>query len=358
MSGGSSARAPWSFQAQRARWRIARAARRRLGLEKTVYVDQRTDEYRGYWSQAAAALGGALIELTPQFWEVRLDGRRTRIAGHLVQADDPVTLELAGDKGFCNEIARAAGVPVPDFAVFGTGAGDLRRASAWVQREPGYYVVKPVRGSAAAIGVTTGVHSAGGLVEAAALASLAGSDLMVQQMAGGEICRLLFLGGEMVHAVRRRGVRVRGDGQSSVRQLVERSGISLSPGDPDVAVTLACQGMQLASRPAEGQRVVVRGQPLTERGAREVRTIYDETITDLLAPELVAEVERIVRALGSELAGVDVMTPDVGASLAAAGGSFIEINTTPGLHHHFVPDDPEGGPRTARRIIQYLTRST
>ena len=49
------------------------------------------------------------------------------------------------------------------------------------------------------------------------------------------------------------------------------------------------------------------------------------------------EVASLLVALGSQFAGVDLLTNDPTRTLAESGGVFLEINTTPGLHHHCTP---------------------
>ena len=315
---------------------LAREGRRVLGMTRTVYVDQRVDEYRGYWEGAVRLLGGELADVAPGIWEARLDGRRTRVAGHVVQADDPVTLRVAGDKALCLRLAREAGVRVPDHLAFGLGT--LARAQRKVASDGGLWVVKPARGSSSGVGITTGVRTAAQVEDAAVLASLFSPDLLLERMVPGESCRLLYLEGELLHAVRRRGVRVTGDGRTPLRRLSAERGLGPVLADPASAETLAAQGLGPGSVPEAGREVVLRGIPAVPGAGREMRTVYDETVTDRVHPALAAALGRVVRRLGSRFAGVDVVTLDPGAPLEDTGGAFLEINTTPGIHHHYHTD--------------------
>ncbi len=334
---------------RRAGVRAGRAARRALGLDRTVYVDQRVGEYRGYWSAAAALLGARFTDLAPGLWEVELDGRRTRIAGHVVGADDPVTLRVAGDKALCHRMAADAGVPVPEHRVY--GAEELAALRARVAADPGPWVVKPVRGSASALGVTTGVRTPRGAASAAVLASLQCPEVMLERMVPGESCRLLYLDGELLHAARRRGVRVVGDGRSTVAGLAAAAGAAPVLRDPMTPVTLAAQGLRPASVPAAGRAVLLHGVP-PGGGGRELRTVYDESITPLVAPETARALGAVVRALGSRLAGVDLVTVDPAGPLAAS--AFIEINTTPGIHHHYHTAEERREHPVAVRVLRAL----
>ena len=331
---------------------LAREGRRALGLDRTVYVDQRLDEYRGYWRAAAERTGAEFVPLSAALWEVRMGGRRTRISGYVVQADDPVTLRLAGDKALCLRMAADAGVPVPAHHVFTLGTLDEARRR--VREDAGPWVVKPVRGSSSGLGVTTGITTVREVESAAVRASLHGPDLLLERMVPGESCRLLYLDGELVHAARRRGVRVTGDGRTNVRELARAAGLRPLLSDALVHHTVAAQGTSFNAVPDAGREVLLRGVPLVAEPRRELRTVYDETITPLVHPATAAALAEVVRAVGSRFAGVDVVTADPSRPLAETGGAFIEINTTPGIHHHYHTDDERRTHPVAVRVLRRL----
>lgn len=331
---------------------LAREGRRSLGLDRTVYVDQRLDEYRAYWRAAAERIGAELVPLSASLWEVRLGDRRTRISGYVVQADDPVTLRLAGDKALCLRMAADAGVPVPPHHAFSLDA--LDRARCIVAEEPGPWVVKPVRGSSSGLGVTTGIDAPRAVEAAAVRASLHCPDLLLERMVPGESCRLLYLDGALIHAVRRRGVRLAADGKHSVRELACAAGLARLLADPIVPDTLAAQGLTADDVPPADASVLLRGIPLVAEPRRELRTVYDETITDRIHPATAAALAEVVRRVGSRFAGVDVVTADPSRPLAQAGGAFIEINTTPGIHHHYHTDDERRTHPVAVRVLRRL----
>lgn len=326
--------------------RIRRAVAHRIRGAKTVYVTARREEYRAYWEAAARALGAEFAPLTDRVWEIRKNGRATRVSSWVTQCDDPVILRLAGDKAYCYGVAAALDVPVPDHVV--VRPPDLAPALALLRRRAAPVVVKPLKGSASGQGITTHVTSDSALREAAVLASLYDDEILVEQLVAAESCRLLFLGGRLLSAVRRRGVRVTGDGRRTVAALLAGAGVARPAQDPVVLTTLAHQGRSVDDVPAAGEVVLGRNLPAPVTDREELRTVYDEDITTLIAPELAAELARVVMAVGSEFAGVDILTNDPGLPLAAAGGTFLEINTTPGLHHHYVSvDQLERGPAVA-----------
>jgi cyanophycin synthetase len=306
------------------------------------------------WRAAAEAMGASFSELADDVWEVEHHGRKTRMLGHQVELDNPVTLDLAGRKGFVLQLLAAHGLPVPDHLSF--GLGELEDAYAFLERHPRGCVIKPEEGTSSGKGVTTHVTTRPQARRAALLASLFGSRLLVEPMIAGESCRALVLHGRMIHAVRRRGLRVTGDGQSTVAELVAAHSDSakrrraLEPG-PACRFTLDAQGLSLDSVPAAERAVLVAASANHRRV--EVRTIYDEDITGRVCPRLRETVEAAARALGCELAGVDFLTTDISVPLEESGGRIDEINTTPGLHHHY-DSATETHPPAATEVLNAL----
>lgn len=336
------------------RWRLAihHAVQRLLRAQSTTYADGRIDEYRTYWQEAASRLSADFSALGDSVWEVRLNGRRTRLLNYLAQIDDPVTLELGGDKVFGYQVAQAAGVPIPEHVALPAARVDL--ALGHMSRCQGPLVIKPGSGSSAGMGVTTNVRTPAQVLEAWALASLYASTIIVERMIFGESCRLLYLDGNLIHAVRRRGLRFRGDGRSTIAELLVTNGQARLRDDSIVAATLAAQGLTVGSIVPAGDDCVVSTIPVAHRGQQELRTVYNESITSSIGSDLLDEGRRVVSGLGSAFAGVDVVTNDPSRSLEASGGAFLEVNTTPGLHHHYLAPEDFGDNSVAVQVLRHL----
>lgn len=326
--------------------RILRSLRSHLGLERTRYIDQRVEEYRTYWEDAALALSVDFEALSESIWELRRDGVRTRVAHYVTEFDDPVTLRLAGDKALIYRMAEAEGVSVPEHVLVGTGT--LQDAVNFLHRSNGPCVVKPARDTSSGLGVTTYVFSQNELEWAIARASIFCSDVIVESVVPGESYRLLFLEGRMINAVKRRGTRVSGDGVGTVRELVAQS--YGEPLDSIADLTLGAQGLSGDTVPPQGASVLVRGLPSREARKRDLRTVYDEEMTGSISSDLVMELQPLVARAGASFAGVDVITVDPTVPLGQAGGALIEINTTPGIHHHNIPG-AAGGTFTVAEVV-------
>jgi cyanophycin synthetase len=335
---------------ERLRLRASRTVRARLGLKRTVYVTERLDEYRGYWEAAARSLGASFTPLTREVWEVRRGERSFRLSNHITPCDDHATRVLAGDKAFCYRLAREAGVPVPDHVVF--EVSDLATAHRFFETHPTPFVLKPAKDTASGMGITTGLTTWPMVVRAIALASMYGTTLLLERMVSGESCRLLYLDGELIHAVRRRGVRVTGDGRQTLAGLLHAGSLGHVVDDDNTRFTLSASGRSLSEVPGAGEEVLVRGLPAGTAERSELRTVYDEDVTSLCSPALASELSSVVRALGSEFAGIDIIANDLGRRLEESGGTFLEINTTPGIHHHYVA--PRSAEPVATLVLAHL----
>ena len=202
-------------------------------------------------------------------------------------------------------------------------------------------MIKPANGYGGQ-GVTTHVQQQGEVRRAAILASLSDRELLIEAQIPGESYRLLVLEGTMVHAVCRRGPRLIGDGTGTIQQLIDAdnvirrgAGRPLLDIDRDCLFTLKYQGLSLDSRPARGQAFIVKTVNDPVRKYVEVRTVYTDTVTDLICDSIRRDAETAARVVSSDFLGVDVITTDPSVPLHRSGGVINEVNTTPALHHHY-----------------------
>lgn len=306
------------------------------GTSGQIYFEHRVAEYERMWRAVAAALGAEFRSLSREVWEIRRGDARSRVCNYQLEFDNPVILRMAGDKPLMHRMLSDAGLPVPDHKVFTLDS--LTSAYSFLEKYPLACVVKPAGGYGGR-GVTTHLVTTKGIRKAAILASLHSRDLLIERQIPGECYRLLILGGRMVHAVCRRGLRLRGDGRSTIAQLLgkqdEQAGLPHQTPDEDVRFTLGYQSLGLGSVPDEDREFLVRSVNDPHRKNIELRTVYSETVTEQICPGIVQQAERAAAILGSDLLGVDIIATDVSRPLDGQNGAINEVNTTPALHHHY-----------------------
>ena len=317
---------------------------------------ERTRFYHDVWDEAVAAANGTQVELGGGLVAIDCGGMHLRVSNNLTSLDDAVTLRLAGDKPLVYRLLQDRAIPVPTYTV--CSSNDLAGARRFVSSVAGPCVVKPARRTGAGTGVTTGVKTLGQLVGALARAGAHCRDVVIEEEIAGENLRLLYLDGELLDSVRRMPPVVRGDGASSIRQLVEsenehrlRDGADASQTlvglDSELRGTLRRQGYGLQSVPAAGAVVKLKSVVNDNRGD-------DNLSVDQLSAEVVEVGALAAEAVGARLAGVDVITPDPSRPLAECGGVVIEVNTTPGYYYHYHKRD--GRVPVATMILERLVR--
>ena len=309
------------------------------------------------WREAAKELAVDLVKLPYGFHEAGSNGCSTRIQDHVVELDHHLKLLLARNKPLVSTLLAERGIHVPPFHAF--TLEDIASARQFLDHQNNSCVVKPALGCAGGEGVTTHVTTQRELTRAAVFASIYSSLIMIERQIPGDVYRLLYLDGELIDAIRRLPPHVVGDGRSTIRRLiaaenrrrVERSGMTalkILVGDFDCRTTLRRAGLSLNSIPQPGQVVVVK-TATNESAAHECEAVRDEVHDDI-----VREGARAAQTLGIRLAGLDVITSDVGVPLEQSGGAIIEVNSSPGLHYHYQVKNVEDQVPVAVPILRRL----
>lgn len=347
------------LKAQRVLLRVRKQWLDWSGRSGQVYFHHRVAEYREMWRAIAGATGASFTELADDIWELELDRVRTRIHNHEMEFDNPVVLGLAASKAVVHRLLQTENIAIPEHRVFSLDRLDV--AQTFLEQHQAGCVVKPANGYGGQ-GVTTHVQNAADLRRAALLASLYGHQLLIEAQIPGESYRLLVLEGRVIHAVCRRGPRLRGDGVSAIRGLIEaenarrrQDGRHVLDIDRDCTFTLEHQGLSLESTPSAGREFVVKSVNDPDRKYAEVRTVYTDTVTDLVCSSIRHDAERAARLVGSDFLGVDIITTDPTVPLEASGGVVNEVNTTPALHHHYEAAG-ERYPKVAVQALNALLR--
>ncbi len=274
-----------------------------------------------------------------------------------VALEDIVTHRLSLDKTRVHELVAATGAPVPEYLEF--GYRESAEAIGFVEASTGPCVVKPASGTSGGGGVTSGVRTRGDFMRARLRSSRADARLLVERQVEGSAYRFLVFDGELLDAVRRTPPTLRGDGRSSIADLIAAEnrrrlaaggwqGFTLLNVDLDAILSLERQGLGLRSVPDEGVMVVVKGVE-SQNSARE-----NETVRTEIGADLVEEVAGAARAVGLRLAGIDLVAPDVSCSLRESGGAVIEVNGTPGFQYHYLVAEPERATRVAVPVLRKL----
>jgi cyanophycin synthetase len=317
----------------------------------------RKEYYSELWQTAARRVGASYSPWKYGYARISRDGLTTVVHDARVMLDDHLTLNIIGNKVLTHDLMEALHYRTPRHVAYSLAA--MGKVRSFLAHCEGPVVVKPAAGTGGGRGITTGVTEMRDLNRASRLAARHGETLIAEEQVPGHSFRLLYLEGRLVDAIRRDPPTVTGDGRSTVRRLIarenrrrlaERPYTAMNPVtiDLDCRNTLAASGLALSSRPGAGERVVVK-RTCNENNASENCSVREQ-----VHPELEKAGSRLVQALGVSFAGLDLMSPDISKPLAYSDTWFLEVNTTPGLHHHYLISEPNKGIAVAELLLEHL----
>jgi cyanophycin synthetase len=254
---------------------------------------------------------------------------------------------ICDQKGMATELARQNDIPVP----LTVRADDEAALADFLGRFESF-VVKPADG-AHGRGVTVGAtkQTMATAIELAAQFAGPGGVILQQRVSGSDL-RILVIGGRMVAVSRRIPAGVVGDGERTLRQLIDNenetnpergyddekrfSKISLESAERFL-------GEELDSRiPAAGEQVTVVGTANIGAGG------YAIDYTDQIAPEIQQAAEKFARLVSIAVCGVDFMWDEQSGEYY-----FIEANACPGFNLHIQPTEGKSRP-VNRYFVDFL----
>ncbi|MEO8167243.1 MAG: hypothetical protein ABI623_03290, partial [bacterium] len=144
----------------------------------------RAEFYSRLWREASTKVGAEFMQLPDGFYKIRMNGHSTLVYNGIVMLDNPVTLQLAGNKPLVHTMLAAQGLPVPQHVTFTLGT--LNEAGAFLEQQRCSCVVKPALDSGAGDGVTTNIRTSKDLLRASVAASLHGDRLMIEEQIKGD----------------------------------------------------------------------------------------------------------------------------------------------------------------------------
>lgn len=260
-------------------------------------------------------------------------GARARwMESSLTDQSPVISVALARDKMLTAQVLRRAGVPVPAHRLVNTEEAALRAAE-----KLGYpVVVKPVNLDGG-VGVAAGLMTPDEVRAAFVAAQVHARHILVEKHITGRDYRLNIFRGHMLWAIERIPAGVMADGARTIRQLVdetnadprrgegEHAAMKRLPLDDESLAVLDAAGLNADSIPPQGRFVPLRRKANIAAGGTPV-AVFDQVHPDnrLLAI-------RAAAALHLDLAGVDLLIPDIRRSWKETGAAVCEVNAQPQL---------------------------
>jgi cyanophycin synthetase len=319
------------------------ASRRRLGPTTSALVDaarrrgipvQRMDE------QSLIRFGWGRAQQTMR---ASISGKTSHIA-----------VETAGDKHLTRTLLQGAGLPAPRGALVRDAAEAIEAA----ERLGFPVAVKPLNANHGRA-VSTNLQDADAVAKAFAAAQELSGRVIVETFLAGRDYRVLVIGGEIAAVAERMPAAIMGDGVRTIEDLIVEKNADPRRGkghanvmtrieiDPALLGALDRAGLSLRSVPGANQRVVLRAAANLSSGGEAIDR------TDDIHPENAAIARRAAALIGLDIAGVDIVCPDIARPMRSTGGGIVEINAAPGYRMHLAPS--QGRARdVAKPTLRYL----
>ena len=275
-----------------------------------------------------------------------------RIRATMTSLTSAIGVDVASDKSLTNQLLDSAGLPVPRAQVVTTEEEALTAA-----RRLGFpCVLKPLDGNHG-----RGVHldlRSEDAVKAAFVGALRESrsgDVIVETYVAGNDYRCLVIGGKVAAIAERVPASVTGDGEHTVRQLVDiansdpRRGIGHEKVLTRIKLDEAAEEL-VRAQGHEVDEVLPTGTwvKLALTGNMSTGgTSIDRTIE--AHPDNVEIAETAAQIVGLDVAGIDFICPDIATPVRETGGAIVEVNAAPGFRMHTHPT--EGEPQYVARPV-------
>jgi cyanophycin synthetase len=317
------------------------AAPKRTGLleTETAALERLYDALAGgasrstnerHFYEAAFALDVPVLTLPGRILQFGWGSAARRFASSTSDATPAIASRIAGDKALTSALLRDAGLPVPPQVPLSDLAGAKAAAAAL-----GWPVVLKVRDLEQGAGVAPGLQGPAELERAFARLSAHGRPMVLEKHVPGRDYRINVLHGRAVGAVERVPGGVTGDGRRSVADLVaatnrdpRRSDRRFSVMKPlvldeEAGDVLAAAGLDQDAVPAAGRFVSLRRTANVTTGGHTV------PVLDRLHPDNARLCEMAARQLGLDIAGIDLIAPDIARSWRETGAAICEVNAKP-----------------------------
>lgn len=261
-----------------------------------------------------------------------------------------IAVDIAGNKHATKKLLGDMGVPVPR----GFRIREEDELEGAVDRVGFPVVIKPVDGNHGK-GATVGINSIEDARIAFAKAKEYSRWIIVEKQLIGADFRALVVNNQLVAVAERVPAHVVGNGKSTIQKLIGKTNADprRGYGHENVLTQIDIDGQTMRCIRKAGfelESVLPKGEILHLKTTANISTGGTAIdCTDEVHPENVFLFERIARIIGLDVAGVDIIAPNVSEPLRENGGGIIEVNAAPGFRMHLAPSEGIG-----RNVAEYV----
>ncbi|MBS1517979.1 MAG: cyanophycin synthetase [Bacteroidetes bacterium] len=251
-----------------------------------------------------------------------------------------IATDIAGDKNLSKKILQGMGIPVPaGYKIY--NEKDLEDAVDSI----GYPVaVKPLDSNHGK-GISANINTLDDAVKAFHSAKKYSRAVIVEKSLSGSDFRALVINNKLIAVAERTPAYVKGNGKSTIRELIDI--VNKDPrrgyGHEKILTQIVIDSMTLRLLELKGytpDTVLKKNELCSLKSTANISTggtAIDRT--DEVHPDNIFLFERIAKIIGLDIAGIDVVAPDITTPIIQNGGGIVEVNAAPGFRMHLAPSE-------------------
>jgi cyanophycin synthetase len=261
-----------------------------------------------------------------------------------------IGVDIAQDKDLTKRVLGNIGLAVPEGRIVGSSEEAVAAA-----RELGFPVILKPRAGNQGRGISPRLDDGADVRAAWQRSAAFHPNMVIERFVAGRDHRVLVVNNTVIAVAERVAAHVVGDGRSTVRDLIEIANRDPRRGDGHASVLtrllvddhtlefLAASGRSLDTVPAEAERIFLRAAANLSTGGTSIDR------TDEIHPDNAVACEMAAGMIGLDIAGLDVLTPDISVPFHENGAVIVEVNAAPGIRMHQAP--VEGKPRNVASAV-------
>ncbi|HEY2865651.1 MAG TPA: cyanophycin synthetase [Pyrinomonadaceae bacterium] len=265
-----------------------------------------------------------------------------------------IAVDIAANKHATKKLLGDMGVPVPK----GYRIRDVEELEKTLESVGYPAVIKPLDGNHGR-GATVGIKTLESAQTAFEKAKEYSRSVIVEQQLKGADFRALVVNNRLIAVAERVPAHVVGDGKGTIQELIDKTNADprRGYGHEKVLTLIEVDGQTMRSIRSSGYEldsILPKGEILYLKTTANISTggtAIDRT--DEVHPHNAFLFERIARIIGLDVAGIDVIAPNVSEKLSENGGGIIEVNAAPGFRMHLSPSEGIGR-NVAEHVIDML----
>ncbi|WP_218081588.1 cyanophycin synthetase [Anthocerotibacter panamensis] len=250
-----------------------------------------------------------------------------------------IATEIASDKTVTKSLLHQMGIPVPR-GLKVRRLAELEEAIADIGGYP--VVVKPLdanHGKGITINITDWPTAEAAYDAAKEFSKV----VLVEKFLAGKDYRILVINNRLVAVAQRVPAHVIGDGHGTIRQLIDQINQDPRRGfghekeltaivvDDMTTRLLRRKGLTLDSVLPPGEVCELKSTANLSTGGTAI------DCTNIIHPDNAFMCERAAQIIGLDVAGIDMICPDISLSVSETGGGIVEVNAAPGFRMHLAP---------------------